>query len=141
MDWRRSAILVRGQVTESHLIDNWVIQMEKKTLYHCFGNVICEIRSLRDGGRNTLNPSVLCGPCNALSAPVSLWLCLSCPPASVSCTVAFRCSQIPKEILKTLQVTVLSTDIVCKSEPCAELVQRVRGRCCCFGTSDEVCPC
>lgn len=135
---------LRAKVTKSRLIDSGVIQVEKKTLYSFFGKIICEIRSICDGGRNALDPSVLkgeCGLCNALLAPVLAWLCLSCPRASVSCTVDFRCSQIPKGRVKTLHMAVLSTAIVCKSEPCVEAVQRVRGRCCCFGTSDEVCPC
>lgn len=66
----------RAKVTKSHLVDSWVIQREKKTLYSCFGKVICEI-NFCDGGRNVLNPSVLkgaCDPCNALSALVLLGL-------------------------------------------------------------------
>lgn len=42
---------LRAKVTKSHLIDSGVIQMEKKTLYSCFGRIICEIRSVCDGGR------------------------------------------------------------------------------------------
>lgn len=71
---------LRAKVTESHLIDSRVIHVEKKTLYSCFGKIICEIRRLCDGGRNASSSSVLEAEC-ALSAPVLAWLCLSCPCA------------------------------------------------------------